>query len=221
MTNPSLESVRLRFERDALSFDAIYRLERSAWSRWFNTTFRKAVFDRFDITFHEAGDVSGKNVLDIGCGSGVYSVDFARRGAAQVVGVDFSRNMLDLAREEAARHGVAERCRFIEGNFLEIELAKEFDVAIAIGVFDYLEDPLTFLRKIVATTRGRFIATFPGHSLVREPARKLRYRLSGRGTVHFYSAADVQRLADATGVAHTKLIPLTTSGGGIVLVAEV
>src|SRR5206468_2023792 len=107
--------------------------------------------------------------------SGVYSVDFARRGASRVLGIDFSQNMLDLARKEAELHGVASRCEFVTANFLEVDLAKEFDVAIAMGVFDYLPDPVTFLRKMAAATRGIIIASFPGHSLIRKPARRLRY----------------------------------------------
>src|SRR6202041_2510353 len=94
MKDASRDEVRHRFEWDAENFDAIYRLERSRASRWFNQIFRKAVFQRYDITFAQAGDVAGKNILDIGCGSGVYAVDFARRGAKRVLGVDFSGNML-------------------------------------------------------------------------------------------------------------------------------
>ncbi len=74
-------TVRRRFERDAQSFDAIYRLERSPFWRWVNTTFRKAVFERYTITFEQAGDVTDKKILDVGCGSGVYTVDL--RGAAR------------------------------------------------------------------------------------------------------------------------------------------
>jgi 2-polyprenyl-3-methyl-5-hydroxy-6-metoxy-1,4-benzoquinol methylase len=220
MPDSRSEHVRQRFERDARDFDAIYRLERSAWSRWFNKMFRKAVFERYDITFREAGDVTGKNVLDVGCGSGVYSVDFARRGAARVRGIDFSENMLAIARQEAAAHGVADRCEFTRANFLDIQLPRDYDVAIAMGVFDYLADPVTFLRKMAAVTRGHLIASFPGHSLLREPARKLRYALSGRGVVFFYSETDIRRIAAEAGVTIRKLIPITSSGTGFILVAE-
>jgi ubiquinone/menaquinone biosynthesis C-methylase UbiE len=220
MTTPSLDAVRQRFEREAESFDAIYRLERSAFSRWLNTTFRKAIFERYRLTFAHAGDVTGKSILDVGCGSGVYSVDFARRGAARVLGVDFSGNMLQLAREEAVQHDVADVCQFVQANFLELDLSERFDVSIAIGVFDYLPDPLTFLRKMVASTSGKVIATFPGHSLVRKPLRRLRYRVAGKGDVYFYDEAKVRRLAADAGVRKTTLIHVRSSGSGFVLVGE-
>ena len=220
MPDSHSESVRQRFDRDARDFDAIYRLERSPWSRWFNKVFRKAVFERYDITFRESGDVTGKNILDVGCGSGVYSVDFARRGAARVVGIDFSENMLRIARDEAQRHGVTDRCQFMQANFLDATLPADFDVAIAMGVFDYLPDPVTFLRKMAAVTRGRVIASFPGHSLIRERARRLRYAMSGRGVVFFYHEADVRKVAADAGVTIRELIPIASSGTGFILVAE-
>jgi len=46
------------------------------------------------------GDLCGKSLIDIGCGPGIYSVEFARRGA-DVFGVDISRKMLDKARNSA------------------------------------------------------------------------------------------------------------------------
>lgn len=218
MTAPSLKTVRERFERDAESFDAIYRLERSPFWRWFNTTFRKAIFQRYEITFAEAGDVAGKKVLDIGCGSGPYSVDFARRGAARVVGVDFAAKMLQLARREAAEHRVEGVCEFVQANFLEWDPAESFDVSIAMGVFDYLPDPATFLNKMAAVTTGKVIASFPGHSLVRKPLRRLRYRLAGKGDVYYYTGQDVERLAAQAGLNNSKVIPIHSSGTGFVLV---
>jgi 2-polyprenyl-3-methyl-5-hydroxy-6-metoxy-1,4-benzoquinol methylase len=217
-TEQDLDGVRHRFEWDAENFAAIYRLERSPWSRAFNRVFRKAVFQRYEITFREAGNVAGKSVLDIGCGSGIYAVDFARRGAARVLGVDFSKSMLRLAREEADRQGVQGACTFQEGNFLDLALDEKFDVVFAMGVFDYLPDPKPFLRKMAETSRGTTIASFPGHSLLREPARRLRYRLTQRGDVHFYSEGDVRELAEAAGFARYRILRITSSGGGFALV---
>ncbi len=220
MNDPYQEKVRRRFERDAQSFDAIYRLERSPFWRWVNTTFRKAVFERYTITFEQAGDVTGKEILDVGCGSGVYAVDFARRGARRVVGVDFSANMLKLARKEAERHQVVGRCEFIQADFLELDLDDKFDISIAMGVFDYVPDQVTFLRKMVALTTGKVIVAFPGHSLLREPARRLRYKLAGKGEIYLYSRDDVERIAKEAGLRDMEIIRIPSSGGVFVLVGR-
>ncbi len=47
-------------------------------------------------------DVSGKVVLDLGCGYGGNCIDFINRGASKVVGVDLSSKMLDIAQKEAS-----------------------------------------------------------------------------------------------------------------------
>ena len=214
------DTVRRRFERDAQSFDAIYRLERSPFWRWVNTTFRKAVFERYTITFEQAGDVTGKKILDVGCGSGVYSVDFARRGARRVVGIDLSTNMLELARQEAEQHRVADRCEFIQADFLELDLEDRFDISIAMGVFDYVPDQATFLRKMVALTTGKVIVAFPSHSLLREPARRLRYRLAGKGDIYLYGRDDVERIAREAGLRDKEIIRIPSSGGVFVLVGK-
>jgi len=214
------DTVRRRFERDAQSFDAIYRLERSPFWRWVNTTFRKAVFERYTITFEQAGDVTGKKILDVGCGSGVYSVDFARRGARRVVGVDFSENMLELARQEAEQHRVADRCEFIQADFLEVQLEDKFDISIAMGVFDYVPDQVAFLRRMVALATGKVIVAFPSHSLLREPARRLRYKLAGKGDMYLYGRDDVERIAGEAGLRNREIIHIPSSGGVFVLVGR-
>jgi ubiquinone/menaquinone biosynthesis C-methylase UbiE len=47
-------------------------------------------------------DPAGKRVADIGCGGGIYSQAWRALGAADVVGVDFSAQMVAAAREHAA-----------------------------------------------------------------------------------------------------------------------
>ena len=220
MNRSHLDTVRERFERDAQSFDAIYRLERSRFWRLVNTTLRKAVFERYDITFDQAGDVTRKKILDVGCGSGVYAVDFARRGARRVIGVDLSSNMLKLANQEAEQHGVADRCTFIQADFLELDLKDTFDISIAMGVFDYVPDQVAFLRKMVELTIGKVIVAFPGHSLLREPARRLRYKLTGKGDIYLYSRDDVERIATEAGLRDKEIIRIDSSGGAFVLVGR-
>ena len=47
-------------------------------------------------------DPTGKRVADIGCGGGIYSLAWHEAGAGDVMGVDFSEQMVAAAREQAA-----------------------------------------------------------------------------------------------------------------------
>jgi 2-polyprenyl-3-methyl-5-hydroxy-6-metoxy-1,4-benzoquinol methylase len=212
-----LEDVKHRFEWDAANFAAIYG-DSGAW-RWFNRFFRKAIFVRYEIAMKESGDPRGRSFLDIGCGSGVYSIELARRGAQRVLGLDFSEPMLQIARRGANEAGVQGRTEFIRDEFLAHDFGDErFDVSIAMGVFDYLEEPEPFLAKMAKLTRGKVIASFPRYSVVRGTARRLRYRLTKRGDVFYYTATEVSALATRAGIARHQLVHVDSSGGGVVLI---
>lgn len=58
----------------------------------------------------------GEAFADIGCGSGLHAILAARLGARRAVGVDVNPLALRVARENARRNGVADRCRFFLGS---------------------------------------------------------------------------------------------------------
>lgn len=58
-------------------------------------------------------------VIDVGCGSGVLSFVAARLGASRVVGCDISEEAVAIARENAARLGLEDRCEFRVGSLLD------------------------------------------------------------------------------------------------------
>ncbi len=207
------------FDHHAARFDSIYH-EGQPLQRALNRTFRKAIYERFAITFEQAEPLTGKTVLDIGCGSGRYAVEFARRGAARVVGVDYAPGMLSLAREYAAANGVAGRCEFIQGDFTTQMIDQRFDVVIAIGVFDYQDKPVEFMRKMAQHCRGRIVATFPGRSLIRMPLRKFRYWLANC-PVLFYREQEVRDIGRNAGLRSVDIVPIQSSGSGFVLVGDV
>lgn len=207
------------FDAHARAFDSIY-LDDSRFSRWFNHAFRQAVYDRFRIALQACGDLSGKEVLDIGCGSGRYAVEYAKRGASRVIGIDLSGDMLDLARGLAAREGVTARCEFRQGDFATLGFAERFDVVLAMGVFDYIEAPDAFLCKMAQVSRGFVISSFPGKSLVRMYFRRLRYRLQNC-PVFFYSKSELEDLVRSVGFDEYKLVFMPHSGTGFVLVGRV
>jgi SAM-dependent methyltransferase len=91
---------------------------------------------------------SGISVIDIGCGTGRHSIEFAKRGY-NVTGIDISDKMLDVAREKIKKEGL--RANFIHKDATNFTFEDKFDLAICLceGAFGLLgldEDP--FLRDL-------------------------------------------------------------------------
>lgn len=93
----------------------------------------------------------GALALDVACGTGDLSFTLSAAGSAQVVGVDFCRPMLEIAREKAEGREVS--VPFMEGDALRLPFADEvFDVAtIAFGLrnLSSVEGGLRELRRVV------------------------------------------------------------------------
>lgn len=49
-------------------------------------------------TFELIGDVTGKRVLDLGCGSGIYAQLLLARGASSVTCIDAAQEMIDIVK---------------------------------------------------------------------------------------------------------------------------
>jgi release factor glutamine methyltransferase len=79
------------------------------------------------------GEGRSLRIADVGTGSGILAVTIAKHlPAAQVVATDTSKVALEIAEENARRHGVAERIQWIECDLLEgIEAQPEFDCIVS------------------------------------------------------------------------------------------
>lgn len=76
-----------------------------------------------------------QRILDIGCGSGVWSLAFASRDpSSQVSGLDFP-GVLDAFVARAARLGVADRVKLVPGDMHEVQVpAAAFDLVVVANV---------------------------------------------------------------------------------------
>lgn len=179
------EHVQTFFHNIAGEFDAIYSGETSAFRRFLNKWLRKDIYQRYEMTIAECGDVHGKRVVDIGCGSGRYCHELSNRGAAQCIGIDFAQNMLDLAEQFATQRNVADKCKFVLGDYLDIKVEPACDIAIAMGYFDYIADPVPHLKKMRTDAREKVIAIFPVAGTLRAAIRKVRLTIRGCPVFYF------------------------------------
>lgn len=65
---------------------------------------------------YNIGDIRGRRVMDLACGTGIFAIGSAVLGAVKVFGVDIDKDALIIAEEAARDLGVADRIRFLEGD---------------------------------------------------------------------------------------------------------
>ena len=71
-------------------------------------------------------------ICDVGTGSGAIAVALAHAlPRAEVTALDISAAALEIAKENAARHGVAGRVRFVESDLLSAVRGERFDVVVS------------------------------------------------------------------------------------------
>jgi ubiquinone/menaquinone biosynthesis C-methylase UbiE len=101
--------------------------------------------------------------LDLGCGTGVVSLALARRGF-DVLGVDHSRDMLELAERKLADVDVPGTCRFVVGDVRAVPAADDtFDCVTCQGLLHHLGDLEPCLRELARVLRpgGYFYISDP------------------------------------------------------------
>ncbi len=60
--------------------------------------------------------VSGKRIMDLGCGTGAFAIETLKNGASSCVGIDLSPAMIRKASELAVESGYQDRAKFELGN---------------------------------------------------------------------------------------------------------
>lgn len=121
------------------------------------------------------GDVSELRILDMGCGSGLYTRLLAERGARQVTGIDQSAGMIDYAkrRENVERLGVRYLVQDASGE-LDPALSAAHDLVLAVYALPYAPTAKAFRQmcrtaRIALTDGGRFVAATVNPELATEP----------------------------------------------------
>ncbi len=140
--------------------------------------------------FALAPDLRGKRVLDMGCGYGENCREFARRGAAEVLGIDISEKMLAVAEAENDCANV----RFQRHSMSDLaQLEGTFDVIFSSLAMHYIEDFPALARAAADhLTAGGYLIFSQEHPLTTAvldgtywekdaDGNVLHYRLTGYG----------------------------------------
>jgi SAM-dependent methyltransferase len=146
-------------------------------------------------------------VADLGCGPGAHALALARRGF-DVVGVDSSPRMVEVARSQAAHEGlhatfglgdVSGPLRFADGSLGGV---------LAILVVQHLPRPAAFVDEIGRCLRpgGHLLITAPTRDTSSLTTQRLYWRLRATcyrrlpGLVTFYDASSLSRLIEDQGL---------------------
>ncbi len=132
-------------------------------------------------------DVSeGAAVLDLGCGSGRHSHEFAKRGF-RVTGVDRTARYLDMARGKASEQGL--EIEWVQADMREFVRENAFDVAVSLLTsFGYFADPADDRRTLEnvlssLAPRGRFIMDLMGKEVLARAYRQRDWHEEPDGTL--------------------------------------
>ncbi|HEX6973419.1 MAG TPA: class I SAM-dependent methyltransferase [Vicinamibacterales bacterium] len=117
-----------------------------------------------EYAYHLLGDVTGKRIVDFGCGSGANSVLLAGRGA-HVWGVDISEDLIRLAQRRLAVSGRPGGAQFIVGSAHDLPFPDgSIDIVFGIAILHHLD------LKLVSREVHRVLAP-GGRAIFQEPVR--------------------------------------------------
>jgi len=80
----------------------------------------------------------GMKVLDVGCGTGNFSIKLAKMGC-DVTGIDISDNMLEIARKKAEAENLGIKFLHMDLNDLNF-IENEFDAVFSMAAFEFVDD---------------------------------------------------------------------------------
>lgn len=131
------------------------------WKEIFNSFYLKTdadVVDDSEITFKEIDIFSeilnlraNQTILDLCCGQGRHSLEFAKRGYSKIEGIDRSRYLIQKAKKVAKKEGLS--VRFKEGDARKLPYANDtFDVVMILGnsfgYFASIKDDFRVLNEV-------------------------------------------------------------------------
>lgn len=106
--------------------------------------------------FAEFARWRGKRVLEIGCGIGTDTINFARHGA-WITALELSERSLEIARQRATVYGLEDRIRFYHANaeaMARVVPVEPYDLVYSFGVIHHTPNPEHVIDQIKSYVRA-------------------------------------------------------------------
>ena len=152
-------------------------------------------------------------ILDIAAGHGLFGIGFAQNNPqAQIHAVDW-KAVLEVAKENAQRAGVADRYHTIEGSAFDVEYGSGYDLVLITNFLHHFDPPTneTLLRKIYAALgdggRAVTLEFVPNDDRVTpvESAGFSLVMLAGTPSGDAYTFAELERMFANAGFASSTI----------------
>lgn len=136
-------------------YEAIYRTGETKYFSKFQEGNNRSETD--EVVLKNIGDVSGKTILDVGCGTGALVRKISELGPLWIKGIDYSETAIrDAVETNSNELAFFEVCDFNTWN-------EKVDVIISCGTFEHMDAPSEFMVKMASllTPSGKLILTCP------------------------------------------------------------
>jgi hypothetical protein len=164
-------------------------------------------------------------VLDIAAGHGIYGIAVAKfNPAADITAQDWA-NVLEVAKENAAKMGVADRFHTIPGSAFDVNLGAGYDIVLLPNFLHHFDEAtcVTLLKRVRATLKpSGIVATVefvPNEDRVSPPipAAFAMMMLGGTDAGDAYTFPDLDRMFRAAGFGASEIRALTPAPSSLIV----
>ena len=89
---------------------------------------------------------SGKDILDVACGTGVLIPDYLARNVKSITAIDIAPEMIKIARGKFTQANL----EFICGNVETTEFQKKFDCIVVYNAFPHFPEPKRLIKRLIS-----------------------------------------------------------------------
>ncbi len=136
---------------DARPCNIRHSKSRIGTKKYFNEVEKRKYFvEQHIVSFAQFDKWRGKSVLEIGCGIGTDTINFARHGA-KVTAVELSKKSLDIAKRRAKVFGLQNKIKFYLANVEELSKTvpiRRYDLIYSFGVIHHTPHPEKAIKEI-------------------------------------------------------------------------